>query len=180
MSTIELALWSFPVLLLLIFIRVPIGLAMLVFALGRAERHLPEAGHMGGVGRALADQRLASGIRLQPDRFGGDRGEDIVAARPSQQGGQLSGGLAQPPLGPVADHGSTDLARGGKAQADGVVAVGAGDDFAAGTGGQHHQLGVTLLNLADHGVNCNKHTPWTHDCLNGCHRLGTWAHPICT
>ncbi|MEZ5643799.1 MAG: TRAP transporter large permease [Burkholderiaceae bacterium] len=36
MSTIELALWSFPVLLLLIFIRVPIGLAMLVCGLGGA------------------------------------------------------------------------------------------------------------------------------------------------
>ncbi|GAA6143567.1 TRAP transporter large permease [Hydrogenophaga sp. 5NK40-0174] len=34
MSNFELALWSFPLLLLLIFIRVPIGLAMLVCGLG--------------------------------------------------------------------------------------------------------------------------------------------------
>uniref|UniRef100_UPI002FC632C5 TRAP transporter large permease n=1 Tax=Hydrogenophaga sp. TaxID=1904254 RepID=UPI002FC632C5 len=33
MSTVELALWSFPILLLLIFIRVPIGLSMLVCGL---------------------------------------------------------------------------------------------------------------------------------------------------
>ncbi len=36
MSTIELALWSFPFLLLLIFVRVPIGLAMLLCGLGGA------------------------------------------------------------------------------------------------------------------------------------------------
>ncbi|MFP5466476.1 MAG: TRAP transporter large permease [Gammaproteobacteria bacterium] len=36
MSNLELALWSFPVLLLLIFIRVPIGLSMLVCGLGGA------------------------------------------------------------------------------------------------------------------------------------------------
>ena len=36
MSTVELALWSFPLLLLLIFIRVPIGLSMLVCGLGGA------------------------------------------------------------------------------------------------------------------------------------------------
>ncbi|MCU0763860.1 MAG: C4-dicarboxylate ABC transporter permease, partial [Hydrogenophaga sp.] len=33
MSGIELAAWSFPILLLLIFIRIPIGLAMLVCGL---------------------------------------------------------------------------------------------------------------------------------------------------
>lgn len=33
MSGIELAAWSFPILLLLIFVRVPIGLAMLVCGL---------------------------------------------------------------------------------------------------------------------------------------------------
>ena len=36
MSNIELALWSFPVLLLLIFVRIPIGLAMLVCGLAGA------------------------------------------------------------------------------------------------------------------------------------------------
>jgi len=36
MSNIELALWSFPVLLLLIFIRIPIGLSMLLCGLGGA------------------------------------------------------------------------------------------------------------------------------------------------
>jgi tripartite ATP-independent transporter DctM subunit len=36
MSNIELALWSFPVLLFLIFIRIPIGLSMLVVGLGGA------------------------------------------------------------------------------------------------------------------------------------------------
>ena len=36
MSGIELAAWSFPVLLLLIFIRVPIGLSMLLCGLGGA------------------------------------------------------------------------------------------------------------------------------------------------
>ena len=36
MSNIELALWSFPLLLLLIFIRIPIGLSMLVCGLGGA------------------------------------------------------------------------------------------------------------------------------------------------
>ena len=36
MSTIELALWSFPLLLLLIFVRVPIGLAMLLCGFGGA------------------------------------------------------------------------------------------------------------------------------------------------
>ncbi len=36
MSNIELALWSFPILLLLIFVRIPIGLAMLVCGLGGA------------------------------------------------------------------------------------------------------------------------------------------------
>ncbi|MBU4518347.1 MAG: TRAP transporter large permease subunit, partial [Gammaproteobacteria bacterium] len=36
MSTVELALWSFPLLLLMIFIRVPIGLSMLVCGLGGA------------------------------------------------------------------------------------------------------------------------------------------------
>ncbi|MCB2016080.1 MAG: TRAP transporter large permease subunit, partial [Hydrogenophaga sp.] len=36
MSSIELALWSFPILLLLIFVRVPIGLAMLLCGLGGA------------------------------------------------------------------------------------------------------------------------------------------------
>ena len=40
MSGVELAAWSFPILLLLIFIRIPIGLAMLVRAirLRRAKR----------------------------------------------------------------------------------------------------------------------------------------------
>ena len=36
MSNLELALWSFPILLLLIFVRVPIGLSMLVCGLGGA------------------------------------------------------------------------------------------------------------------------------------------------
>ena len=36
MSNIELALWSFPLLLLMIFIRIPIGLSMLVCGLGGA------------------------------------------------------------------------------------------------------------------------------------------------
>lgn len=36
MNTIELALWSFPVLLLLIFIRIPIGLSMLLCGFGGA------------------------------------------------------------------------------------------------------------------------------------------------
>jgi tripartite ATP-independent transporter DctM subunit len=36
MSTIELALWSFPFMLLLIFVRVPIGLSMLLCGLGGA------------------------------------------------------------------------------------------------------------------------------------------------
>ncbi len=36
MNTIELALWSFPVLLLLIFVRIPIGLSMLLCGLGGA------------------------------------------------------------------------------------------------------------------------------------------------
>ncbi|HMN93331.1 MAG TPA: TRAP transporter large permease [Hydrogenophaga sp.] len=36
MSNIELALWSFPILLFLIFVRIPIGLAMLVCGLGGA------------------------------------------------------------------------------------------------------------------------------------------------
>jgi tripartite ATP-independent transporter DctM subunit len=36
MSNIELALWSFPLLLFLIFIRIPIGLSMLVMGLGGA------------------------------------------------------------------------------------------------------------------------------------------------
>ena len=36
MSTIELALWSFPLMLLLIFVRVPIGLSMLLCGLGGA------------------------------------------------------------------------------------------------------------------------------------------------
>ena len=36
MSSIELALWSFPILLLLIFVRVPIGLSMLLVGLGGA------------------------------------------------------------------------------------------------------------------------------------------------
>ncbi len=36
MSTIELALWSFPLMLLLIFVRVPIGLSMLLVGLGGA------------------------------------------------------------------------------------------------------------------------------------------------
>lgn len=38
MSPIELALWSFPLLLLLIFVRVPIGLSMLLVGLGGAWR----------------------------------------------------------------------------------------------------------------------------------------------
>jgi C4-dicarboxylate transporter, DctM subunit len=36
MNTIELALWSFPVLLLLIFVRIPIGLSMMLCGLGGA------------------------------------------------------------------------------------------------------------------------------------------------
>lgn len=36
MNTIELALWSFPVLLLMIFVRIPIGLSMLLCGLGGA------------------------------------------------------------------------------------------------------------------------------------------------
>jgi tripartite ATP-independent transporter DctM subunit len=36
MSTVELALWSFPILLFMIFIRLPIGLSMLVCGLGGA------------------------------------------------------------------------------------------------------------------------------------------------
>ncbi|GLS13795.1 TRAP transporter large permease [Hydrogenophaga electricum] len=36
MSTIEMALWSFPIMLLLIFIRVPIGLSMLLCGVGGA------------------------------------------------------------------------------------------------------------------------------------------------
>ncbi len=36
MNTIELALWSFPVLLLLIFVRIPIGLSMLLCGVGGA------------------------------------------------------------------------------------------------------------------------------------------------
>ena len=36
MSNVELALWSFPLLLLMIFIRIPIGLSMLVCGLGGA------------------------------------------------------------------------------------------------------------------------------------------------
>ena len=34
MSALEIGLWSFPVLLLLIFLRLPIGLAMLLCGLG--------------------------------------------------------------------------------------------------------------------------------------------------
>lgn len=36
MNTIELALWSFPILLLLIFVRIPIGLSMMLCGLGGA------------------------------------------------------------------------------------------------------------------------------------------------
>ena len=36
MSSIELAVWSFPVLLTLIFLRVPIGLSMLICGIGGA------------------------------------------------------------------------------------------------------------------------------------------------
>ena len=42
MSNIELGLWSFPVLLLLIFLRMPIGLAMLIVGVVRQLPHHQE------------------------------------------------------------------------------------------------------------------------------------------